>query len=206
VFHCDISIYTYIVPGLFHPLHYSPSSPPPVLKLTSTGFNVPYSHVWKYFNHIHPCLPSSFSLPVPLLPPLNMTCFTFLPFIVLVFSGVFVLVFYLQIFCYFTCKYIVLSSVNPSTTLPYPFPILCIVQQLSVCFIVSCSYTNVTYFNITHLVLKLNLKLQYQDNIYSIVYTVCLSTFVYLCQFKVLEAKTSQIAINTPNIQIGALK
>jgi hypothetical protein len=80
-FHCYISIYTYIVPSLVHSLHYSPSSPTPFLKMTLTGFSVPYSYMHgKFLNHIHPHLPS----PSCYYPPLNGTCFTFLSFIILV--------------------------------------------------------------------------------------------------------------------------
>jgi hypothetical protein len=39
---------------------------------------------------------------------------------------------------------------NPSSTLPHPFPLLCIVQQFSVCFLVSCSYTDVICLIIIH--------------------------------------------------------
>jgi lysylphosphatidylglycerol synthetase-like protein (DUF2156 family) len=47
--------------------------------LTSTGFNPPCSYLYrKCINHIHPSLLSSFTLPLPKNPPLNMSCFTFL--------------------------------------------------------------------------------------------------------------------------------
>jgi hypothetical protein len=47
----------------------------------------------------------------------------------------------------FACKYIVLQSIK-TPLLPFPFP--CIVQQLSVCFIIPSSYTDAMYFNIIH--------------------------------------------------------
>jgi hypothetical protein len=48
--------------GLVHPLHYSPSSPNSLLKMTLTGFSVPYSYMYrKYLNYIHPpYIPSLF--------------------------------------------------------------------------------------------------------------------------------------------------
>jgi hypothetical protein len=65
----DISIYTYISPwfGSFPPL--SSSFPLPLQKMTSTGFRVPRTYMYrKYLNHIHPSLPSSFSLLLLLRP------------------------------------------------------------------------------------------------------------------------------------------
>jgi hypothetical protein len=45
-------------PSLSYPLHYSLSCPTPLLKVTSTGFHVPCSHVLrKYLSHLHPPLP-----------------------------------------------------------------------------------------------------------------------------------------------------
>jgi hypothetical protein len=83
-FHCDISIYTYIVsrfgsfPPLFSLFLYSP-----LLKMTLTGFSVPCPYMYrKYINIIHPPLHPSFTLPSCYYSPLNMTCFTFLFFIV----------------------------------------------------------------------------------------------------------------------------
>jgi hypothetical protein len=51
-----------LYPSLVHPFHYSPSSHTPLLKMTLTGFNVPYSYMYrKHFNHIYPLLPSPFA-------------------------------------------------------------------------------------------------------------------------------------------------
>jgi hypothetical protein len=84
-FGCDISIYAYYVPWfdsspalfyLFQSL---------LLKVASTDFNVLYSQMYsKYLYHIHPPLPSSFTFSSHSYPPINMNCFTFLSFIVLV--------------------------------------------------------------------------------------------------------------------------
>jgi hypothetical protein len=67
-FLCDISILPVLYPYLVNSHHYSPSYSTPFLKMTSTGFNVPYLYVHrKYTNHIHPSLPSSFILSLLLL-------------------------------------------------------------------------------------------------------------------------------------------
>jgi hypothetical protein len=51
------------------PLHYSPSSPASLLKMTSVGFSIPYSCMYRrYLNHNQPPLPSSIILPLPLVP------------------------------------------------------------------------------------------------------------------------------------------
>jgi hypothetical protein len=82
-FHCDTARYNTLHPGLLHSLHYSPSYLTLLLKMPLMGFNVPSSHMYiKYLNHINYSLSSSFSLPSPNYPPLSMTCFTFLSFIV----------------------------------------------------------------------------------------------------------------------------
>jgi hypothetical protein len=80
---CDTPLYMCTVyPSLVHPLHYSLSSPTPLLKMTSTGFNVPYSYMYrKYLNHIHRPLLSSFTFPLLLLPSPCHNLFTFLSFI-----------------------------------------------------------------------------------------------------------------------------
>jgi hypothetical protein len=53
-----------LYPELVHPLHYSPSYRLPLLKVTSKVFDVPYSYLYgNYINHVHPPLPSSFTLP-----------------------------------------------------------------------------------------------------------------------------------------------
>jgi hypothetical protein len=96
MFHHDISIYIYICihiymcvyvlyPSLVHPIHYSPFPLTPSLKMNLTGFSIPYSYMSKkYFNHIHPSLPSSFNPLSYNYPSLNMAHFTFLSFIILV--------------------------------------------------------------------------------------------------------------------------
>jgi hypothetical protein len=49
---------------LVHPFHYSLSYPFPLLKVTSTSFNVPCFYLYEdYISHIHPSLLSSFTLP-----------------------------------------------------------------------------------------------------------------------------------------------
>jgi hypothetical protein len=47
-------------PGLFHPLHFSPSPQLPLLKMTPTGLSVLYLYMYrKHTDHIHPLhLPS----------------------------------------------------------------------------------------------------------------------------------------------------
>jgi hypothetical protein len=51
--------------SLVHPLHYSLSSPTYFLKMTLTGFNTPYSYLYrKHLNHTHPPLHFSFTLPL----------------------------------------------------------------------------------------------------------------------------------------------
>jgi hypothetical protein len=97
---CDISIYMYIVPQFGSSPPLSPSYSMPLLKATSTGFSVPYSHLYRKYISLSTLLfPLHLSSPSHQCPPLNMTCFTFLSFIVLsvwlLFSGDFALVFYL---------------------------------------------------------------------------------------------------------------
>jgi hypothetical protein len=59
-------IVTYLCMHTMYPSLVYPSSPLfslPLLKMTSTGFNVPYSFIHrKYINHVNPPLPSSFPL------------------------------------------------------------------------------------------------------------------------------------------------
>jgi hypothetical protein len=51
--------------------------------MTLTGFNAPYSHMYrKYINHIYLPLSSSSPSPSHYDLPFNMICFTFLCFIV----------------------------------------------------------------------------------------------------------------------------
>jgi hypothetical protein len=58
-----------LYPELAHPLHCSPSYHILLLKMTSTGFNVSYSYVYrKFLNHILPPLPSSFTFPLLVVP------------------------------------------------------------------------------------------------------------------------------------------
>jgi hypothetical protein len=79
-------------------------------------------------------------------PTLNMTYFTFLSFIVLVYvrcSVGFCLGILPVNILYFNQSY-------PSIILPYTFTLPSIVQQFCLHFIVSCSYTDVMYFNIIH--------------------------------------------------------
>jgi hypothetical protein len=62
------------VSHLVHPLHYSPFYH--ILFLTSTGFSVPYSYMYReYTNHIHPPLPFSFTLTFPVVPSSAVPCF-----------------------------------------------------------------------------------------------------------------------------------
>jgi hypothetical protein len=108
----------YIVTCLFHPLHYSPSSPNPLLKMTLMGFSVPCSYMCrKYLNHIHPPLSSWFTLPPPtstfhLIWPVLHSCPLFKCLFIVQWS--FGLVFYLKIYC-------TLISQTHYVTLPYPF-------------------------------------------------------------------------------------
>jgi hypothetical protein len=78
--------YTYILyPSLVHPLPLLSLVSPLLVEMTWKGFNSPYSYIYrKYLSHIHLLLPFSFTLALSLYPPVNMTCFTFLSFIVLV--------------------------------------------------------------------------------------------------------------------------
>jgi hypothetical protein len=79
----DISYIHILNLTLVYPLHYSLSSLALLLKMTSADFNVPYSFMYgKCLNHT--TLLYSLYLPFPshFFPPLNMTCFTFLSFIV----------------------------------------------------------------------------------------------------------------------------
>jgi hypothetical protein len=56
-----ISTMIWFIPAIILPLN------SPLLKLTLTGFSVPYSYMYrKYINHIPPPLPSLFTLPLPL--------------------------------------------------------------------------------------------------------------------------------------------
>jgi hypothetical protein len=65
---------------------YSPRYHNTLLKVTSTDFSVLYLYLCrKYIKHIHPPLHSSFTHPLPLSLPLNITCFIFLSFIICVF-------------------------------------------------------------------------------------------------------------------------
>jgi hypothetical protein len=80
-----IVTFTYIHvlhPNLIHPLHYSPSSLTHLLKMTLTGFSVPYLYCVEntsiIFTFLYPLhLTSSFFW----YAPLNMTCFIFPSFI-----------------------------------------------------------------------------------------------------------------------------
>jgi hypothetical protein len=115
-------------PSLVHPLHCSSSSSP-LLKMTLAGFNVPYSHMCrKQVNHIHPSLPSSFTLPSD-LSPLDMPCPTLFESLFIVRCGC-ALVFYLLIYC--TSTSLTLSITPPC---PFPYPILLnSFQCVSLCF------------------------------------------------------------------------
>jgi hypothetical protein len=50
--------------------------------------------------------------------------------------------------CIYWLIYCTSICLTPSITLPYPFPPTHTVQEFSMCFVVSCSYTNAMYFNI----------------------------------------------------------
>jgi hypothetical protein len=92
----------------------------PLLKITLTGFSVSYSYRYrKNLSHIYPSVTSSIILPLLLVPPLNMTCFTFLIFIVLVSVPLF------SEFLpgYFTCKCIVIYSVQTPLLLFFSLPL-----------------------------------------------------------------------------------
>jgi hypothetical protein len=96
---CDISIYAYNV--------LQSGSSPPLCSLSPFLKWLPQVSMF----HIYTCiestatiftLSSSFTLPLPLAPSLNMTCFTFLSFFVLVSvhcAVCFALVFYLWVHC-----------------------------------------------------------------------------------------------------------
>jgi hypothetical protein len=120
-------------PGLVHPLYYTTFYHIPLLKIISTGFNVPYS----YMCGKHIILFYPLHLPFPSLNALalNMTCFIFLPslvkYLIIVQWG----------FCLdFTCKYILLKLVcSPQLLFSLTFSLA-----------VSCLYTDVMYFIIIH--------------------------------------------------------
>jgi hypothetical protein len=107
--------------------------------VTSTGFNVPYSYLYrKYINHIHPPLPCSFTLPLPL--ELFPSHDLFYIIVLQCFKSLFVVQweFCLDIL---PVNILYLNQPNPFHTLSCPFTSTLIVQQFSVWFIVSCSYT-----------------------------------------------------------------
>jgi hypothetical protein len=98
-------------PSLVHPLHYSPTSPT-LLKMTSTGFNVPCSYTHRkcaIFTILHPPHLPSLSYWCRFIPALH--CFS----VCSSFSGV--------LPWHFTCKYVDLNSLTPLLlflTLPPP--------------------------------------------------------------------------------------
>jgi hypothetical protein len=99
----------------------SPFLPTSLFKMTLTHFNVPYSYECrKYFNHVHIFF-TLFTLPPhsSYFLSLNMRCFRFLSFTVLVFVHYSVGFFS----WYFTCKYVLLQSVKSSVLL---FLIFCL--------------------------------------------------------------------------------
>jgi hypothetical protein len=77
-------------PYIFYIIPQFGSSPPlfslgplTLLKMASSGFDVSYSYMCqKYINHIHPPLPSSFTLLLPLVPFPYHDLFYFLSFVV----------------------------------------------------------------------------------------------------------------------------
>jgi hypothetical protein len=60
-----------------------------------------------------------------------------------IFQRGFAMVFHLRVSC-------TSVSLNPSTTLPYPFSLPSIIQYLSVPLVMSFSYTDAMYFNVIH--------------------------------------------------------
>jgi hypothetical protein len=63
IYTCMYIIYV-SYPKLVQNFHYSPCYPIPLLNMTSTDFNVPYSHLYaKYVSHFHSPLASSFTFP-----------------------------------------------------------------------------------------------------------------------------------------------
>jgi hypothetical protein len=109
-------------PSLVHPLHYSPTSPT-LLKMTSTGFNVPCSYTHRkcaIFTILHP----------PHLPSLSYWC-RFIP----------------ALHCFSVCSVELCLGTSPVNVLYFNhhthpllfctlFPLLCTVQKFSVHFIV----------------------------------------------------------------------
>jgi hypothetical protein len=82
-------------------------------------------------------------------------------------------------------------SLIPSIILPYPFLLSRIVQQFSVCLIMSCSYTNVMYFNIIHSLSFLSSfppplvssKSPTFGNIFSVYMCTCVCVCVCVCRW-----------------------
>jgi hypothetical protein len=129
-------------------LCHSPSHLSILIKTISAGFIVLFQYKYAvYINHFHAPLPSPFNLlsPTSTSPEYNL-------FYILVHF------FKAYIHClkgfpgYFTHKYIVIQSDYNQTNPPdYSFfSYLLVVQQLSVCFIMTSSNTDTMYFNVIH--------------------------------------------------------
>jgi hypothetical protein len=135
-----------LYPKLFHPLHYSPSYPIPLLMVISTGFNDSYSYLyWKYTNHIF----TVFIYSLLLTSALSFTRPVLLSYHSLfrcVCGSVEILPWYLEIYC----SEVNVASLHYSS---HPFPPSCVVQQFSVFHCILFLH-NVKYFIIIHVLLS----------------------------------------------------
>jgi hypothetical protein len=117
--------------------------------VTSTGFNVPYSYLYrKYINHIHPPLPCSFTLPLPL--ELFPSHDLFYIIVLQCFKSLFVVQweFCLDIL---PVNILYLNQPNPFHTLSCPFTsTLDCAAVFSVIHCVLFLHTEVMYFIIIH--------------------------------------------------------
>jgi hypothetical protein len=127
--------------------------------MTLTGFNVPYSYIYKkYLKHIHPCLSSSFTslstLPILQLPsPLyDLFCVPVLHCLSVcsLFSGI--------LLWYFTINKLYFNLSNPLYLTLFLLP--CIVQQFSFCLKSSFGSVLAIYCCITNYPKISNLKQQ----------------------------------------------
>jgi hypothetical protein len=100
----------------------------------------------KYLNHIQVSLPSSFTLFLPLFPTPKHNLF-YIPFLHCFNIFHCSVEFYLGIL---PLNVLYFSQSNPIFLILTLFLLSCIVEQFSVCFLVSYSYTDVTYFSIIH--------------------------------------------------------
>jgi hypothetical protein len=140
------SMYTYIVPWFGASLHSSLFSLIPLLKMTSSCQCSIFINIQKVHQPYSPSL-TLFIYPPSPTSALPLTYLFYIPVLHCSMSVHCSVGFCLDIL---PVNILYFNQSNSSITLPYPFPPTLHCSTFSVCFTVSCSYTDVMFLNIIH--------------------------------------------------------